>query len=96
MHLLLLEPPLALCSVLTVGLLRGCLVQLNAAVFHSLLPCLTQMVCRCGGVQRVTLLHDKATGKLKGMAYVEFTTLEGEPCLMHRSFADAWCLPCRR
>ena len=83
MHLLLLKPlrPLPACIV---GLLHGCLVLLDAAFYHLLLPCLTLMVCRCGGVQRVTLLHDKATGKLKGMAYIEFTTLEGEPCLMPR------------
>ena len=74
------------------GLLSGCMVLLNAALFRLLLPCLTLMVCRCGGVQRVTLLHDKATGKLKGMAYVEFATPEGESCLVPLSLIGmrAW------
>ncbi len=71
-------------------MLRCCLVLLNAAFLRLLLPCLTLMRCRCGAVQRVTLLHDKATGKLKGMAYVEFATVEGKPCLVPRVLTDMW------
>ena len=92
MHLLLLKPPLALCQL---PLWACCVAAWCCSMLPSILcslPCLTLMVCRCGGVQRVTLLHDKVTGRLKGMAYVEFATPEGESCSVPLSLIDMQAL----